>query len=322
MKKIILSVVIMITLILTTSQVIFRAKDVMDSVSLSITMWRNNVFPSLFPFFLMSELLINYGFVELLGELLKPFMNKLFKAKGISAFVFIMSIISGFPSNAKYTRELYEQGLINEKDASKILMFSHFSNPLFILGTISIMFLNNKTAGLIIIFSHYIGNIIVGFIYRNYNASNENSSFSIKKAVIAMHKRRIESKSSFGKLITNSLTKTTNTLLLILGVITMYSIIISIINSTIYIEPITRGIISGLLEMTQGLRHLSILGISIKIKIVLFTSLLSFGGLSVHTQIIGILSDTKIKYLPFLIARITHVIASTIISILLVNIYI
>lgn len=322
MRKIIFSVVIMISLTLITSQVIFNARDVMNSVSLSITMWRNNVFPSLFPFFLISEFLINYGFVEFVGEILKPLMNKLFKAKGISAFIFIMSIISGFPSNAKYTKELYEQGIIDEKEASKILMFSHFSNPLFILGAISIMFLNNKLAGLIILFSHYMGNIVVGIIYRNYNSTNENSNLSIKGAILAMHKRRIESKIKLGKLITNSLTKTTNTLLLILGVITMYSIIISIINSTIYIEPITRGIISGLLEMTQGLRYLSILNISLKLKIILFTSLLSFGGLSVHTQIIGILSETKIKYFPFLIARITHVIASTIISILLANIYI
>ena len=37
---------------------------------------------------------------------------------------FVMSIISGFPSNAKYTRELLNQGLIDENEATKILMFT------------------------------------------------------------------------------------------------------------------------------------------------------------------------------------------------------
>ena len=35
--------------------------------------------------------------------------------------------------------------LINEFEATKLLMFTHFSNPLFILGTISLLFLNNST---------------------------------------------------------------------------------------------------------------------------------------------------------------------------------
>lgn len=43
-----------------------------------------------------------------------------------------------FPSNAKYTKELYLEGSINEHEASKILMFTHFSNPLFLLGTLFI----------------------------------------------------------------------------------------------------------------------------------------------------------------------------------------
>ena len=41
--------------------------------------------------------------------------------------------------------------------------------------------------------------------------------------------------------------------------------------------------------------------------------ILSFGGLSVHMQLIGILSKSRIKYFPYLTARILH---ATIASIL------
>ena len=124
----------MICLIVCGYEILSESKTIMDAVSFSFNIWITNVFPSLFPFFVLSEILMNYGFIELIGELFKPLFEKLFKINGNAAFVFIMSLISGSPSNAKYTRELYLQNKLSAKEASKILMFSHFSNPLFILG--------------------------------------------------------------------------------------------------------------------------------------------------------------------------------------------
>ena len=148
MKKISISIFIMVVLIFIAGQILIESESILKSVSLAFNIWKNNIFPSLFPFFVLSELLINYGFIEFLGELFKPIMNCLFKVKGVCAFIFIMSIISGIPSNAKYIRELYLSESIDEIEASKMLMFTHFSNPLFILGTISITFLNNKEVGI------------------------------------------------------------------------------------------------------------------------------------------------------------------------------
>ena len=222
----------MICLIFCGYEILSESATIMNAVSYSFDIWINNVFPSLFPFFVLSEILINYGFIELIGELFKPMFEKLFKINGNAAFVFIMSLLSGFPSNAKYAKELYLQNKLTSKEATKILMFSHFSNPLFILGTISITFLNNKKLGLIIMFSQYISNIIIGLIFRNYYPSKiTKDKFSIKKAILSMHYKRINNNKRLGSIITNALINTINTLLLILGVITTFMIITTIIDN-------------------------------------------------------------------------------------------
>lgn len=318
MKKIFTSIFIMVILLFCTFEILNESSTIMNSVSYSFNIWINNIFPSLFPFFVLSEILINYGFVELVSELLKPIFEKLFKINGNAAFVFIMSMLSGFPSNAKYTKELYLQGKLNEKEATKILMFSHFSNPLFILGTIAITFLNDKRLGLLIMFSHYFSNIIIGIIFRNYNPSKLNKNkFSIKNSILKMHNKRINNDKKIGAIITNALTNSINTLLLILGVITTFLIITTIIDNNFHLNLFNKSLLSGILEMTQGLKHVSLLNISNYYKSILITAILSFGGLSVHTQVISIISDTKIRYTPFLISRIIHVIVSVfIISIL------
>lgn len=307
MKKIISSTLIMSILIFISIEILTESKTILESVNFSFSVWKNNIFPSLFPFFVLSEILINYGFIELVGELCKPIMNKVFRIKSSCAFIFIMSLISGFPSNAKYTRELYLSGHINEKEASKILTFTHFSNPLFILGTLSLLFLNNKEVGLLILICHYITNIIIGLIFRNYYPSpKEKNKVSLKTAILSMHNKRINNNNTFGQIITNSLYNSINTLLLILGTVTLFLIITTIIDNNINLNNYNQSILNGLFEMTQGLKYISLLNIPLKLKSVISTMIISFGGLSVHMQVISILSDTKIKYTPFLVARILH----------------
>lgn len=311
MRKNIISILIMIVLIFITFQILISSSDILESVSFSFNVWKTSIFPSLFPFFIISEILINYGFIEFTGELFKPIMYKLFKTKGEAAYVFIMGMISGFPSSAKYVRELYKNNIFNEYEATKVLAFTHFSNPLFILGTISIVFLNNKEIGLLILLTHYISNIIIGLLFRNlYPSKKENIKFSFKKSIELMTEKRISNKKKIGLIISEAVINTINTLLLILGTITIFLIITTIIDNNINIHPYYQAILNGIIEMTQGLKYISIQEIPLKIKTIISTMFISFGGISVHMQIISILSDTKIKYFPFLLARIIHALIS------------
>lgn len=287
--------------------ILTESKAVMEAVLFSFQIWKNNIFPSLFPFFLLSELLIQYGFVEFLGELLKPVMNRIFRISNQAAFIFVMSIISGFPSNAKYTKALLEEHKINEKEATKILIFTHFSNPLFILGTVSITFLGNREVGFLILFCHYITNLILGLLFRNYYPSPKTDCrVSIRKAITNMTLARQKKKVSFPLILTNALNHTIQTLLFILGVTTTFLIITTLINQHITLSTFHQSILNGFFEMTQGLKYVSLLNIPLKIKGILTVIILSFGGLSVHMQLIGILSKSKIRYFPYFTARVLH----------------
>ncbi len=321
MKKNITIIINFITisiLIFFTTQILLTSDKVMNSVEFSFSIWKGSIFPSLFPFFIMSEILINYGFVELISEIFKPVMNKVFKVNGAGAFIFIMSLISGFPSSAKYVREIYKKGLIDEKEGTKILMFTHFSNPLFILGTISLTFLNNKEVGFLILIVHYLPNIIIGLIIRNlYPSKNENNNFSFNNIFKIMNKKQ----KSFGEILSIAIKDTINTLLLILGTVTIFLIITTIINNTINITPYYQAILNGTIEMTQGLKYISILDLPLKIKTIISVMFISFGGISVHMQIISILSDTKIKYFPYLVARVIHALISGLIVFLTFDLF-
>ena len=317
------SIFSLIILVFLCFEILTESKSILNAVSFSLLIWKNNIFPSLFPFFVLSEIMIKYGIPEFIGNLLKNFMNKIFKINSKTAFILVMSIISGNPSNAKYTKEMYLNKDLNKYEATKILCFSCFSNPLFILGTVSLMFLNNKNVGSLILFCHYIGNIFVGLLLRNYRPSkNEKNKISIIEAINQMHKKRISNSESFGKIFTNSLINSINTLLLILGTMTICLVFTTIIDNNLNLNSIFQSVLNGGIEMTQGLKYISLEPIPLKIKTVLSVMILSFGGFSVHLQIVSILSNTDIKYLPFLTARIIHCLISSILTFFLFDLWI
>ncbi len=323
MNRKISSVFILLLIIIIIKEILTQTNSILESVNFSLGIWRNNIFPSLFPFFVISEIAINYGIVELLSEMFKPAMHKLFKINSNAAFVFVMSIISGFPSSAKYARELYLSNNLSELEATKVLTFSHFSNPLFILGTVSLLFLNNKEIGLLILMCHYLTNVLIGICVRNFHPTKEKmNEVSIKKAIDKMHKKRVSNNQTFGQVFTNALVNSIDTLLLILGVITMFLVITQIIDNNLNISNFFQSLLNGFFEMTQGLKYISLLDIPLKLKAVFSTMIISFGGLSVHVQMISILNDTKIQYLPFLAARIFHAFFSAFLVFVLFDLWI
>lgn len=294
MKKI-LNFLTLLFFMYITLQVFLHSNNVTSSIIFAVTIFQNNIFPSLFPFFVLSELLINYRLVEYLNLVLGRIMNKVFKINGSCSFIFFLSMLTGFPSSAKYTKELYEKGYIDLISSTKILFFTHFSNPLFIIGYVGGL-LGFKVAVYILII-HYISNIILGIFIRNKYISTHLTTMPINDVT------------PLGIVLKNSIQKSIDTLLMILGTIAFFVMLNSII-SELPLPNILKFLSNCFLEMTNGIYYVSSLSLSLHLKSILVCMILSFGGLSVHFQIISIIGNTKIKYQPYLVARIIHALLS------------
>ena len=306
MKNKIYDLIIIISSIIILLELLLNKTLVFNTISYSLNIWVTSIIPSLFPFFIISDILINYNITNYIPKFIKKTFNYLFNVNDNTITIFFLSLLSGFPSNARNTRKLYDLGLITEEEASHALMFTHFSNPLFILGTVSVFFLKNEEFGIIILISHYLSNIIVGLIFRNlHSKSNTNYTILNKKS------------QNFPSVLTNSIKTSIDTLLLILGTLTCFLVLSSIIINRLNLNPYNSTILKGLLEITMGIKSLSSLNINNIYKVVLSSIFISFGGLSVHMQVLSQLIGTKISYKNFFIGRIYQSIFAGLFSYLL-----
>ena len=276
-------------------------KEVANVIIEAVNLFLKKVFVSLFPMFILNDILINLNIPYYFYLLFNKLFLKVFKTSGLGAYVFIMSLISGTPSNAYILKELVELEKISLEEANHFLTFTYFSNPLFLSVMLSTIF--NTNVVLKIILCHYIANIIIGILIRN------------KAPKIANNKNIL--KTNWKITLTKSINKSITTLLMILGTISFYMLLTFIITSLLPNNCLIKTIISGFLEITNGLITMTSLNILSQIKEIIASAIISFGGLSIHTQIKAILENTNMNYSYFLKGRIMQ----SIISVILIMIF-
>ena len=82
--------------IFLTATVITHPQASLQASKNGLAMWWEVVFPSLLPFFILSELLISFGIVRFVGVLLEPFMRPIFRVPGVGDLYWLWEWLQGF----------------------------------------------------------------------------------------------------------------------------------------------------------------------------------------------------------------------------------
>lgn len=289
----------LIILVFIIIVILFKYNYILEiSVINGVNIWLTKVFPTLFIMFIINDLIINLDILKEINATINPFFNKIFKTSGNASNVFLLSIFSGTPSAAFIIKEMLNKKQISLNDANKLIAFTFFSNPLFLYAILSLSF--NKCIVIKIILFHYLSNIIIGIFFKNkYQNNNLNITLSMTN------------KKNVFLLIPTAISKSLNTLIMILGTIVFYMIITNLITNIFHLPSFLEILLKGFLEITQSLNALSKLNVSSIIKEISALAIISFGGLSIHTQVLSIINGTNISYKNFLLGRILHVLIST-----------
>ena len=291
MKEKLFNTIIIIISLFVLIELLIKKNIIYSAIMEALNMWVNNLIPALFPFFIISDILINYNIINYIPKIIKNMCKKIFNISDNMLTILILSMISGFPSNARNTRNLYDNGLITLEEANHILIFSHFSNPVFILTTVAVFFFHNKKIGITLLVIHYLSNFILGICFRN-------------KIIICNKKKKDTNNiNNFGNIFINSIKKSIDTIITICGIVTVFLILSQIIINTLNLNSYNAMIIKGLFEITIGIQALCNLDISEEFKMVITSMFLAFGGISVHVQVFSQIAGTKIRYIYFFIGR-------------------
>lgn len=288
-----------------------------ESAKEGLYLWFNILLPSLFPFILISDLIISFGVADYFTSYLEPLMRPLFNVSGIGAFPLTMSVMSGYPVGSKITSKIRKEGLVTRNEANRLIAFCSTSGPLFILGSVTIGLLANPDLGLLLLIPHYLGALTIGLVLGFFNKEKPNKKYG--KNHIMNANMKIQNKSA-GSIISKSVTDSMNAIITVGGFVIIYSVIIKIVlNSSGFnlvinaLSKITRiesmslkALVAGIIEITNGCSLVSQLKAPLINKILFINFIIGWGGLSIHSQAISFISETDISPKFYLINKAFH----------------
>ena len=120
--------------------------------------------PSLFPFFVLSSLLIACGASELLSALLSPLMRPLFGLSGTGAAALALGLCGGYPVGARTAAELVENGALSQEEGERLLAFCNNAGPGFLLGVCGAGVFSSSRAGAALYLIHVAAALCAGLL--------------------------------------------------------------------------------------------------------------------------------------------------------------
>lgn len=310
-------------LIIALLLLILNPKINMQSFLDGIILWAKFVMPALFPILFLTSILNFSGLTIKIGKIFSPITTKLFNCSGVAGYIYLMSILSGYPVGAKITSELYEKNIISFAEASRITSFTSTSGPLFIIGTVGVGMFGSFKAGAIILISHILGAAINGILFRNLytkNCYNQAKSLNSTKQ---------------DNILENSMLSTIKAVLIIGGYIALAYMIISLFehNNFFYLidsylcdifqfeSGTISSILQGFIEITKGCHSLGLSHLSIQLKTIIACGIITLGGASIFLQAYTYLAKFRIKLKIYFLQKILHTAISITICSILVFIF-
>ena len=125
-----------------------------------------SVIPALFPFLVVSSLLLACGLGDAAAGAFSGFMTPLFRLPGCAASPLLLGLIGGYPIGARTAAQLYRQGSLSKSEASRLLTFCNNSSPVFLLSVLGQGVFGSFRAGLYLWLIHVGSALLTGLLFR------------------------------------------------------------------------------------------------------------------------------------------------------------
>ncbi|MGE5673063.1 MAG: sporulation integral membrane protein YlbJ [Mycobacterium leprae] len=330
------AVLITLSLVLFPDSALEAAKD---GMKLFLTV----VFPSLLPFFILSDIMLALGVVHFIGVLFEPLMRPLFNVPGEGAFVLSMGLAAGYPMDAVITARFRRQQMCSRIEGERMLAFSNTADPLFIFGAVAVGMFGLPTLGKTMALAHYIGAFLVGICFRFYGMRDRSSQPErlrtgniLGRAVEALMQARREDGRQFGQIMGDAVNDSIKTLWMICGFIMLFATVVKIVDVvglyTLIAAPIgwlfrliglnadlIKSVVVGLFEIDLGTLAAAKAQAPLIQQVAIAGAVIAWSGLSVHGQVASVLTGTDIRMKPYVIARLLHAVFAGVITFFLMQ---
>lgn len=299
-------------LLAATLSLVMLPQESMDAAKTGLQLCYNVIIPSLFPFFVLSALVVDLGLAGYVGRALERFMRPLFNVPGSCASALVLGVIGGYPVGARTAISLYEKGLCSRTEAERLLAFCNNSGPAFILGVVGAGIFADSRIGILLYLAHVAASVCIGLLFRFYKKNEQVGG----TGRLSFETQRISA--AFTGSIKTSFLSTLN----ICAFVVFFTVVIRMLTVSGVLPTLAHGLgillsplgmteqwgqrlLIGVMEISSGVWSLTGAG-SLSGKVSMAAFVLGWAGISVHCQVLSFLGDSGLSVRTYLLGKLLH----------------
>ncbi len=306
---------IAVVLIFAFIGLLVNPKETSSAAQQGISLCLDVIIPSLFPFFVLSSLIIELGFAAYIGRAFEGIMRPAFNVSGACSTALVLGFLGGYPVGAKTAVALYEKKMCTKVETERLLAFCNNSGPAFILGAVGAGILGSSSAGWLLYLTHTAASLTVGLLFRFYKRGSSPSESGVRQPY------------SVTRLSTAFTSSVGNSFQSVFG-ICAFVIFFTVIIRLLYITGVLPGaaevlagilsplqvsqqsvlnLLTGLIEITSGL--FSLQGSTSQLlagKMAMAAFMLGWAGLSVHCQVLSFIGKSGLSSRTYVLGKLLH----------------
>ena len=277
--------------------VLRNADAAVEYMGRGLTLCAKTVIPSLFPFMVISELLVSSGAGEALGRLFSGIMRRVFGISGAGASALFLGSMCGFPVGARTAVSLYDRGVISKAECEHLFTFTSSPSSAFLITAVGVSLYNSRALGVtlycVVLGCGLLTGFLMRFLLRSPTEPCEHPHYPSGLRPCGVE--------TFTGAVSSAAT----------GMLTVcaYVIFFSALTGALGCAPWVRGaagewvytLLCGFLEMTCGIGQASTLAGDF--GLILTAVFAGWSGVSVHCQVMTLCGGRGLSFKPYLLAK-------------------
>ena len=272
-----------------------------------LLLWFQIIFPTLFPFLVVTSLLLSSGGLNLITRLFGGLFRRIFRVTQNGAFAVLAGFLCGYPMGAKVTADLLRAEKISDREARYLLSFCNNTSPVFIINFIVWKTFGNERLMLPTLLILIGSPVLMSFIFRRIYLKGRHP-FPEPSAALKEKKTRFDF-----SVLDSCMMNSFEAIVKVGGYIILFSVLLSLLEELSGQKSILMAAAPAL-EVTNGILLLSSSVSDPGLRYAAVLGLTSFGGLCSAAQTKCMLERTGLSVIPYIIQKLTTAAAASLLS--------
>lgn len=274
-----------------------------EYAALGLLAWYQNMIPSLLPFMILSNLIMNLNLEARILKPINPLFEAVFRIKREAVFVICFGFLCGFPMGCKLLSDLYKKGKIDKTEAEYLLAFTNNIGPAYYICYVYPVFYQGTPLPFLLLLQYAVPLLYGLFLRHTYY----HTRISCQKKASA----RRASQSITLKSVVYALDDAINTGLIQIAALGGYMVVFNVLVYFPYRLLSRFGNLALLchlgMEITGGLQALSeetaLFGDAFFYKLLLVQGFLAFNGVCCLFQTMKFLKGTDLSVKKYMLHK-------------------